>query len=109
MTYENQICLLMINLNYCELFQDQQTALILAARCNHIECVKVLLETNADVDAEDVVGFVFSTHDNIRNYRLLKDNWTALLNACQNGNLDIVRVLVEHGAQLEHADCVSCE
>jgi len=37
----------------------------------------------------------------------IKDNWTALLNASQNGNLDIVRVLVEHDAQIEHCDCVS--
>lgn len=36
--------------------QDQQTALILAARCDHYECVKVLLEAHADVNAEDVVS-----------------------------------------------------
>ncbi|UJR25141.1 hypothetical protein I4U23_006500 [Adineta vaga] len=67
--------------------EDQQTALILAARCNHFECVKVLIEANADVNVEDV------------------DNWTALLNAAQNGNINIVRILVEHDAQLEHCDC----
>ncbi|CAF3900552.1 unnamed protein product [Rotaria sp. Silwood2] len=67
--------------------EDQQTALILSARCNHLECVKVLLEAHADVNAEDV------------------DNWTALLNASQNGNLDIVRVLVEYDAKIEHCDC----
>ncbi|CAF0782612.1 unnamed protein product [Rotaria sordida] len=67
--------------------EDQQTALILSARCNHLECVKVLLEARADVDAEDV------------------DNWTALLNASQNGNLDIVHILVEHDAKIEHFDC----
>ncbi|CAF2870557.1 unnamed protein product [Rotaria sp. Silwood2] len=67
--------------------EDQQTALILAARCNHFECVKVLLEAHADVNAEDV------------------DHWTALLNACQNGNLDIVCLLTENGAYIEHCDC----
>ncbi|CAF1032924.1 unnamed protein product [Adineta ricciae] len=67
--------------------EDHQTALILAARCNHVECVKILLEAHADVNAEDV------------------DGWTALLNACQNGSLEIIRLLVEHDAQLEHADC----
>ncbi len=36
--------------------QDQQTALILSARCNHLECVKLLLEAGADVNAEDVVS-----------------------------------------------------
>jgi ankyrin repeat protein len=40
----------------CSSVQDQQTALILAARCNHDECVKVLLEAGADVNAEDVVS-----------------------------------------------------
>ncbi|CAF1117906.1 unnamed protein product [Rotaria sp. Silwood1] len=67
--------------------EDQQTALILSARCNHLECVKVLLEAHADVNAEDV------------------DNWTALLNASQNGNFDIVRILIEHDAKIEHCDC----
>ncbi|CAF3023680.1 unnamed protein product [Rotaria socialis] len=67
--------------------EDQQTALILTARCNHSECIKLLLEAKADVNAEDV------------------DNWTALLNAAQNGNLDDVRTLVEYGAKIEHCDC----
>ncbi|CAF1462733.1 unnamed protein product [Rotaria magnacalcarata] len=67
--------------------EDQQTALILAARCNHFESVKSLVEVHADVNAEDV------------------DHWTALLNACQNGNLDIVCFLTEHGAHIEHCDC----
>lgn len=35
--------------------QDQQTAIILSARCNHLECVKLLLDAGADVNAEDVV------------------------------------------------------
>lgn len=42
--------------------KDQQTALILAARCNHFECVKVLLQSGADVNAQDVVRRVFSLH-----------------------------------------------
>ncbi|CAF0790019.1 unnamed protein product [Adineta steineri] len=67
--------------------EDQQTALILAARCNYVECVKALLEANADVNAEDV------------------DNWTALLNGCHNGNLEIVRALLERDALIEHYDC----
>ncbi|CAF0763759.1 unnamed protein product [Rotaria sordida] len=67
--------------------EDQQTALILAARCDHFECVKVLIEAHADVNAEDV------------------DHWTALLNACHNGNLDIVCFLTENGAHIEHCDC----
>lgn len=37
----------------------------------------------------------------------MQDNWTALLNASQNGNLDIVRILVERDAQIDHYDCVS--
>lgn len=40
---------------YYVFIQDQQTALVLATRCNHLECVKVLLEAGADVNAEDVV------------------------------------------------------
>ena len=37
----------------------------------------------------------------------VQDNWTALLNACQNGNLDIVRAVIERDAEIEHYDCVS--
>lgn len=37
------------------MLQDEQTALILAARCNHFECVKVLIAAHANVNAKDVV------------------------------------------------------
>ena len=37
----------------------------------------------------------------------LQDNWTALLNACQLGNLGIVRILLDYDARIEHNDCVS--
>lgn len=47
-----------------------------------------MIEAKADVNAEDV------------------DNWTALLNAAQNGNLQIVEILVENDAQIDHCDCV---
>ena len=65
--------------------------MILAARCNHVECVRLLLDAKADVNAEDV------------------DNWTALLNASQNGNLQIVQILIEHDAHIDHCDCVKSD
>ena len=92
-------------------FQDEQTALILAARCNHLELVRILLEAKANVNAHDVVRSISKKKKQMIFFRFFflseKDHWTALLNASHNGNFDMVKILVENDAQLEHFDCVN--
>jgi hypothetical protein len=56
------------------------TALMLAAHGGHVECVKLLLNGSADVDAIDDSGF------------------TALMRAVQKGRVECVRLLVGAGA-----------
>ena len=37
----------------------------------------------------------------------MQDNWTALLNASKEGHVDVVELLADSGAALEHRDIVS--
>ena len=37
-----------------------------------------------------------------------QDNWSALLNAAKEGHHDIVTLLLEHGAEVDHKDIVRC-
>ena len=34
------------------------------------------------------------------------DSWTALLSAAKNGHLEVVELLIDHGANIEHRDMV---
>ena len=36
-----------------------------------------------------------------------QDNWSALLNAAKGGHRDIVALLLDYGAQVDHKDIVS--
>ena len=74
-------------------YQDEQgdTALHVAARFGHLECANLLLEgtdkQKTDVElAEKTYG------------------WTPLFVACVDGHLPIVKLLIEHGADLERLD-----
>jgi ankyrin repeat protein len=55
----------------------------------HPEMVKLLIENGAEVDATD------------------DDGWTALLHACTEGHLESAKILIEHGANVNHANLTS--
>ena len=60
-------------------------------RCavEHPAMVKLLIESGAKVDATD------------------DDGWTALLHACAEGCLESAKILIEHGANVNHANRTS--
>ncbi|HEY44850.1 MAG TPA: hypothetical protein G4O11_12795 [Anaerolineae bacterium] len=60
-------------------------------RCavEHPAVVKLLVENGAEVDATD------------------NDGWTALLHACAEGYLESAKILIEHGANVNHANRTS--
>ncbi|CAF3458151.1 unnamed protein product [Rotaria sp. Silwood1] len=93
--------------------EDQQTALILAARCNHFECVKVLIEAHADVNAEDVGQFTplmwasYQGHTRVVEYLLScgtnvnaqdEHGISSLSWASGRNHVDIVALLLAAGA-----------
>jgi ankyrin repeat protein len=102
-----------------------QTALMVAARDGHREAARLLLDAGADVDAattaEEVPRFVPPSESPpglSRGVGIVRAGWpedrgkrfpaggskTALLYAAREGHLDVVRLLVERGANLEQAD-----
>ncbi len=66
----------------CAHFIHSYTPLIFAVRHSHIDVVKLLVKENIDIDAVDWVSK------------------TALIYAAENGNSEIVQILVEHGANI---------
>lgn len=68
--------------------QNATTVLMVVAGRGLIAFVREFLSRGADVQAEDL------------------DNWTALLCATRNGHLDVVQLLLDHGANVEHRDMV---
>ena len=59
------------------------TALMAAARNNHVETMKLLLKSGANVNQKDSNG------------------WTALMAAAHRGHLDAVKTLIEAGAIID--------
>ncbi len=78
-----------IDINY----QDEQgeTALHVAARFGHDECAKILLDGNALQKADPEL--IENTY-----------GWSPLFIACVDGNLGIVELLIEAGADLDRFD-----
>ncbi|KAB2575044.1 Glycerophosphodiester phosphodiesterase GDE1 [Lasiodiplodia theobromae] len=78
-----------VDINY----QDEQgeTALHVAARYGHTECAKALITGTPDQKAN--VELAESTFA-----------WTPLFIACVDGHLDVVKLLIEAGADLEKPD-----
>ncbi|KAA8652505.1 hypothetical protein EYZ11_007679 [Aspergillus tanneri] len=78
-----------VDINY----QDEQgeTALHVAARFNHHQCTKILLEGNDEQKADtELAEQTYS--------------WTPLFIACVDGALSVVELLIEAGADLEKLD-----
>jgi ankyrin repeat protein len=70
---------------------DGFTPLMLAAGDNHVQTVKVLLEYEATVDLD-----LWHTRDGA------KSGWTALAFAAERGNSEVVLLLAEAGANIDH-------
>jgi uncharacterized protein len=102
-----------------------QTALMLAARHGHVDLARVLIDAGADVDAataaEEPPRFIPPSESPpglSRGIGIVRAGWpedrgkrfpaggskTALLYATREGHFDVVRLLVERGADLERAD-----
>jgi beta-lactamase regulating signal transducer with metallopeptidase domain len=64
-------------------FPGDGSALIAAARRNHVDVLRALLDAGADVD------------------RSVRGDGNALIAAAQRGNVDAARVLLEHGADVD--------
>lgn len=64
-----------------------QTPLMFAVKGSHVEAVEYLLENGADINA-----------------RSIKQGFTALITAAAVGNANVVRLLLEHGADKDIAE-----
>lgn len=88
----------------------------IAARCGHVECVKLLLEHGANVDIKDNMGCTPLHHASetgsvdcvqmLLEYRSKVDEvdgegFTPFHIACEHGNVDVLNVLMEHGASID--------
>jgi ankyrin repeat protein len=102
--------------------QYQQTPLMVAAREGHVDLVRLLLAQGAQVNAQTRAGRVpaFRTpgsNAGSKGSGIVRGGWpergerdpipgakTALLYAAREGQLEIVRALIDAGAQIEKAD-----
>jgi len=80
------------------------TALLLAAYRGHAEVVALLIEAGADVDAKDERGLMWLfTRDGRDRLRDNRDR-TALMLAAREGHLEIAKLLIEAGADVDARD-----
>jgi ankyrin repeat protein len=68
-----------VNMEFTDM-DDGDSALIWASLNGHIDCVRLLVEFGANMDAKNIYGY------------------TALIRAAQKGHADCVRLLIESGA-----------
>mmetsp|Transcript_18676 Transcript_18676/g.60380 ORF Transcript_18676/g.60380 Transcript_18676/m.60380 type:complete len:881 (-) Transcript_18676:1194-3836(-) len=86
------------------------TALMFAAAGGHLECTKMLIEKGGDVNkrvkgtpsyVESVAQQIASGKEDVEPH---KDDVTALQVAAQGGHAEVVKLLLEHGADVSIAD-----
>lgn len=81
------------------------TPLMTATRHGHEEIVKILLDKGADVNAiSGAVTFSWTSFDGSSSESGVRGGWTALIIAAQEGNADIVKVLLQKGADVNIKD-----
>jgi ankyrin len=93
----------------------QQTALMYAVRENHVDAVKLLIERGADVNAlTPLVEKPSVTTGNLQGIGRAQNSpppvpqggMTPLLYAARDGKLEIARMLVAAGAEVNHAEAI---
>ncbi|MDZ4848393.1 MAG: ankyrin repeat domain-containing protein [Pirellulaceae bacterium] len=100
--------------------EDKRTALMLAAFDGHNSIVAYLIEHKADVNARDLnqrTALMYAASGpNAETVRLLADagsdvnaidgeeNWTPLMFAAAEGHVEVVKILLAHGAKVESKD-----
>ncbi|WP_372753125.1 ankyrin repeat domain-containing protein [Labilibaculum sp.] len=106
------------NVNFTDV--NKRTPLMLAAYNGHNEIVKLLITNNADVNLTDTIhrtALMFaSTGPFVPTVLTLlqsgakpnmvdnEEKWTAAMMASSEGQLEVLKVLVEHGADLKMVD-----
>jgi len=100
--------------------ENKRTALILAAYNGHTEIVQLLIDQGADVNFTDEIQrtalmyassgpFVDTVLALLQagakpNLTEKEQNWTAVMMAAAEGQLEVLKTLVEHGADLKMVD-----
>jgi ankyrin repeat protein len=91
-----------------EQMADEETALITASRVNAVSCIKLLIAAGADVHLSEGFGLTaLHLTDDVEIARMLigagatdardNDGYTAMMRACNVGVPDLLKVLLEHG------------
>lgn len=89
-----------------DLHDDDDEALVLAATAGHAQVVNVLIAAGADVDAQGGAALLNAVDNNMTEVvRVLLEadactNASALVMACKKGNLEIVELLLDAGADV---------
>lgn len=83
--YRSLAALLEYNSPAETLSNDNSLPLGCAANSGHLECVRLLLDARADMDVHQAHG----------------SGYTALCEACHHGHVDVVKLFIERGANME--------
>ena len=89
--------------------KDKTTPLIWASKCNHLEVVKLLLESGANVNTNEGKSKYTSENSWTQTNGIYTDKnligGTSLIYASHNGYIQIVKILLESGANINITDC----